>query len=132
MVIRYICIQIQKGSEGMLRMQQAGAQNRQIGRSRKQSRSTDSCAIHGFLRKVWIHRLRSAIHGLRRSTDCAQHRHGRSGLQRRYYRPIYTKLSAIGSVCSASDFPTNVAFREICRILSNFVYIGRILDVMTK
>ena len=56
-----------------LRMQQAGEQNRQIGRSRKQSRSTDSCAIHGFLRNVWIHRLRSAIHGLRRSTDCAQH-----------------------------------------------------------
>ena len=37
------------------------------------ARSTDSCAIHGFLRNVWIHRLRSAIHGLRRSTDCAQH-----------------------------------------------------------
>ncbi len=46
---------------------------RRTGRSRKQSRSTDSCAIHGFLRNVWIHRLRSAIHGLRRSTDCAQH-----------------------------------------------------------
>ena len=30
------------------------------------------CAIHGFLRKVWIHRLRSAIHGSLRSTDCAQ------------------------------------------------------------
>ena len=36
------------------------------------ARSTDSCAIHGFLRNVWIHRLRSAIHGLRRSTDCVQ------------------------------------------------------------
>ena len=69
MVISYIHIYIQKGSEGMLRMQQAGVQNRQIGRLRKQSRSTDSCAIHGFLCKVWIHRLRSAIHGLRRSTD---------------------------------------------------------------
>ena len=46
---------------------------RRTGRSRKQSRSTDSCAIHGFLRNVWIHRLRSAIHGLHRSTDCAQH-----------------------------------------------------------
>ena len=44
-----------------------------IGRSHKQSRSTDSCAIHGFLRNVWIHRLCSAIHGLRRSTDCSQH-----------------------------------------------------------
>ena len=31
------------------------------------------CAIHGFLREVRIHRLRSAIHGSARSTDCAQH-----------------------------------------------------------
>ena len=37
------------------------------------ARSTDSCAIHGCLREVWIHRLRSVIHGLRRSTDCTQH-----------------------------------------------------------
>ena len=35
--------------------------------------STDICAIHGFLRRVWIHRLRKQIHGYRRSTDCAQH-----------------------------------------------------------
>ena len=41
------------------------------------ARSTHSCAIHGFLRKVWIHRLRSAIHGLRRSTDCAQQNNNR-------------------------------------------------------
>ena len=27
--------------------------------------------IHGFLREVWINRLRSAIHGSRRSMDCA-------------------------------------------------------------
>ena len=32
-------------------------------------------AIHGFLREIWIHRLRSAIHGSRRSTDCAQQMH---------------------------------------------------------
>ena len=32
-------------------------------------------AIHGFLREVWIHRLRSVIHGSRRSTDCAQQMH---------------------------------------------------------
>ena len=38
-------------------------------------RSTDICAIHGFLRRVWIHRLRKQIHGYRRSTDCAQHVH---------------------------------------------------------
>ena len=38
------------------------------------ARSTDICAIHGFLRRVWIHRLRKQIHGYRRSTDCAQHR----------------------------------------------------------
>ena len=37
------------------------------------ARSTDICAIHGFLRRVWIHRLRKQIHGYRRSTDCAQH-----------------------------------------------------------
>ena len=35
-------------------------------------RSTDICAIHGFLRRVWIRRLRKQIHGYRRSTDCAQ------------------------------------------------------------
>ena len=39
------------------------------------ARSTDICAIHGFLRRVWIHRLRKQIHGYRRSTDCAQHIH---------------------------------------------------------
>ena len=38
------------------------------------ARSTDICAIHGFLRRVWIHRLRKQIHGYRRSIDCAQHR----------------------------------------------------------
>ena len=27
------------------------------------ARSTDICAIHGFLRRVWIHRLRKQIHG---------------------------------------------------------------------
>ena len=69
-----MCDNIVGDAAGELRMQQTGAQNRQIGRSCKQSRSTDSCAIHGFLRNVWIHRLRNAIHGLRRrSTDCAQH-----------------------------------------------------------
>ena len=40
-------------------------------------RSTDICAIHGFLRRVWIHRLRKQIHGYRRSTDCTQHLHDR-------------------------------------------------------
>ena len=45
-----------------------------IHRSRKQL----PCAIHGFLREVWIHRLRSEIHGSCRSTDCAQHTHTQS------------------------------------------------------
>ena len=40
-----------------------------IPRSRKQL----PCSIHGFLREVRIHRLRSAIDGSARSTDCAQH-----------------------------------------------------------
>ena len=42
---------------------------RKIHRSRNQL----PCAIHGFLRKLRIHRLCSTIHGSRRSTDCAQH-----------------------------------------------------------
>ena len=41
------------------------------------SRKHLPCAIHGFLREVRIHRLRSAIHGSARSTDCAQHKHAR-------------------------------------------------------
>ena len=31
------------------------------------------CVIHGSLRKVWIHALHSAIHGLCKSMLCAQH-----------------------------------------------------------
>ena len=34
-----------------------------------------TCAIHGFLREVRIHRLRSAIHESGRSTDCAHNIH---------------------------------------------------------
>ena len=40
------------------------------------AKSIDCANIHGFLRRLWIHRLRRQIHGLRRSTDCAQHIHG--------------------------------------------------------
>ena len=32
-------------------------------------------AIHGLSYKAWIHALRSAIHGLRKSMLCAQHIH---------------------------------------------------------
>ena len=39
------------------------------------AKSIDCANIHGFLRRLWIHRLRRQIHGLRRSTDCAQHYH---------------------------------------------------------
>ena len=42
---------------------------RKIHRSRKQL----ACAIHGFLRNVRIHRLRSATHGSRLAIDCPKH-----------------------------------------------------------
>ena len=38
------------------------------------------------------------------------------GVQRNEIGPIN-----ISSVCSASDYPTNVGFKEICRISSHFV-----------
>ena len=57
------------------------------------ARSTDICAIHGFLHRVWIHRLRKQIHGYRRSTDCAQHGH------------ILASELYLGKDTRASDFP---------------------------
>ena len=65
------------------------------------ARSTDSCAIHGFLRNVWIHRLRSAIHGLSRSTDWAQHIY----IHVSCLDVVQVKLSAIKSIVNKLPCP---------------------------